>query len=347
MANVTDYAVVSRVVEKVYDDLESERVANAVKSCLRIARMLRDPLSTAVFHREIWPHKTNFSDVLLDDFGSLSKKTFEYVYEQSSEIWLRNHTLRESFLKGEDGKERNIFALGIGEIEAELRTAEEVVNDLQVPPGMSEYDTAAFWHNTREAVAMHRARIKGVREVREKISSYCLNYAIGIERQLSAQQGADGFFQGVLTEVNNYFAAESESVYAKLRKSLQLVSSEDAEDGSLLLTSVRRCLMAVADHFYPPSAELVTCSDGKQRKLGPEQYLNRLEEFLSTEVPSSSRDLLKQECQVLAGFARRLNDVASKGVHSDVASREAKQGLLGVYLFLFNLISLLRQKEGE
>ena len=32
-------------------------------------------------------------------------------------------------------------------------------------------------------------------------------------------------------------------------------------------------------------------------------------------------------------FVRRLNDVASKGVHTDVSHEEAKQGLIGLYMF--------------
>lgn len=37
-------------------------------------------------------------------------------------------------------------------------------------------------------------------------------------------------------------------------------------------------------------------------------------------------------------FARKLNDIASKGVHAEVTSGEAKQGLVGLYLFLSNII---------
>jgi hypothetical protein len=44
----------------------------------------------------------------------------------------------------------------------------------------------------------------------------------------------------------------------------------------------------------------------------------------------------------LAVFLRRLNDVASKGVHAQVSALEAaRQGLVGVYMFLSNVIAKL------
>lgn len=90
---------------------------------------------------------------------------------------------------------------------------------------------------------------------------------------------------------------------------------------------------------------MVKCSDGEERKLGEDQYLNRLHEFLVTRITnSSSRDLLRAELEHLAVFARRLNDIASKGVHANVSASEAKQGLLGLYFFLHNVHSFLVQK---
>lgn len=90
------------------------------------------------------------------------------------------------------------------------------------------------------------------------------------------------------------------------------------------------------------------CADGKERVLGDEQYLNRLHEFMATKfAKSSSRDLLFSELDHLSVFARRLNDVASKGVHAAVSAEEAKQGLLGLYMFLYNVTSRLERESSQ
>jgi hypothetical protein len=61
---------------------------------------------------------------------------------------------------------------------------------------------------------------------------------------------------------------------------------------------------------------------------------------------NASRSLLRAEFDYLAAFVRRLNEVASKGVHTKVTGLEARQGLLGVYVFLSNVIAKLTTSEG-
>ena len=99
---------------------------------------------------------------------------------------------------------------------------------------------------------------------------------------------------------------------------------------------------AASDYFYPPVSGEVVCFDGSSRKMGKEQYLNRLHEFVLKSFGSStSSELLNAELNQLMIFARKVNDIASKGVHAQVSESEAKQGLLGLYLFLANVIEKL------
>lgn len=154
------------------------------------------------------------------------------------------------------------------------------------------------------------------------------------------------FLHAVQIDVNNYFKIHSKDVYAKLQKASQLFDSNDVEDHSLLLTEVRRAIKAVADFFYPAVKEPVKCSDGATRKLGNQEYLNRLWEYLAKTIGKSrSDDLLHTELDVLGVYAEKLDTIASKGVHSNALAMEAKQGLLSLYVFLFNLISRIEKKE--
>jgi hypothetical protein len=158
-----------------------------------------------------------------------------------------------------------------------------------------------------------------------------------MERQLGLQERSQGFLDVVQNEVNNFFKSRSDDVFVKLTKATQLSLSTDPEDSALALTEVRRALKAAADYFAPPTG-MTVCADGIERLLGDEQYMNRLHEFLATAMnKSTARDVLRAELDYLAAFIRRLNDLASKGVHAESTLAEAKQGLVGVYLFLFNI----------
>jgi hypothetical protein len=338
-----DYA---KVIDRIYEHIENGHVDKAVMGCLRIARHLKDYLYAAVFLREMYPNKKELVRVLYDDTSHLKEEAQKFLYEKSLEYWLDTHSLDFSLATDDYGEDPNVLVIGAGEFDPELEQWERSIQDMAVPTGMGEFDTAAFTDRYNNQKAQIRLRIKAIQTVKERLRTRCLNYAIRIERQLEAQRKAQSFLEQAQNDVNNYFKAHSEDVYTKLQKAAQLVDSDNPEDLSLLLTQVRRAIKAAADFFYPPRDQVVKCSDGTERVLGDEQYLNRLQEFLANRLAkSSSRDLLRAELDHLAVFARRLNDIASKGVHATVSFSEAKQGLLGLYLFMYNLCSHLDEKS--
>ena len=338
-----DYAA---AIERVYDHLENDHVDKAVMACVRIARNLRDFVYAAVFLREMDPGKNDRIRTLYEDTSHLTKEARQLIWDHSLELWLDIHTLDFSLGTSHDGDEKNVLAIGISEIDPEIEQWERSIADLHVPTRMGEYDTAAFTDSYARQKADIRLRIKALQTIRQRVKVRCLNYAIRLERQLQAQSKSQSFLVEIQTDVNSFFKARSEDVYTKLQKAAQLVDSNDPEDCSLLLTEVRRAMRSSADFFYPPAQGIVTCSDGQERKLGDDQYLNRLQEYLSTTFSkSSSRELLQAELEHLSVFARRLNNVASKGVHAEAAPEEAKQGLLGLYMFLYNVTSRLQRER--
>ena len=257
------------------------------------------------------------------------------LYRTSLKRFLEVHAM--GFPLSSDQPDHDVLCVAVGDLDPELDQLERSIADMIVPPGTHPFDAAAFTDQFTRHKAKLRLRIKAV----QMIKARCLNYASQIERQLDLQQKNQGFLDLVQNEVNNFFKARSDDVYIKLQKAAALVASSDPEDASLLLTEVRRALAAVADHLYPPVTGKVNCSDGTERSLGGQQYLNRLQEFLAISASSTSKDLLKAEIDHLNSFVRRLNGIASKGVHGSVVLAEAKQGLVGLYFFLYNLIQHL------
>ena len=107
-----------------------------------------------------------------------------------------------------------------------------------------------------------------------------------------------------------------------------------AEDWSLALTSCRRIIKAVADVIYPPK-------DGKVagRKVGDQQYINRIWAFLDENMASSSdKNLAKAHIGYLGSFIEELNKKTSKGVHSAVNYEEAVRTVLYTYLTIGDIL---------
>ena len=335
-------------IKRVYDYIENDDVDKAVMACLRIARHAKDYLHAAVFLCELYPSKKERMRILYDDTNHLKPDAQKFIWDQSIEYWLDTHTLEFSFYVNQDGEDQNVLAVGVSEIDLELEQWERAINDLQIPTGMDEYDTAALANQCLNQKSEMRMRIKALHTIKQRIRTRCLNYAIRLEQQLLAQNKNEAFLANVQSGVNNYFKTHSEDVYTKLQRASQLVDSIDPEDYSLLLTQVRRAMKASADYFYAPTSGLVKCSDGQERTMGDDQFLNRFQEYLAVKFgSSSSSDLLRAEFDYLAAFFRRLNNVASKGVHAEASPTEAKQGLLGLYMFLYNVVSRIQTAMTE
>ena len=230
----------------------------------------------------------------------------------------------------------------VGQLRREIEQVERSIEDLLLPEGLSEFDTAVFTDRNRNLKAQMRLKIQACTTILERVRTRCLYYANRLEGELEAESKASSLVATLQNDVHNYYASRSEAAYQSLSKAASLISSTDAEDHALLLTSIRRAVKAAADFHYPPVIAPVVCRDGQSRVLGEEQYLNRLQEFCAQKFRGGvSTKLLQAELDFFSAFVRRLHEVISKGVHAEVSRAEARQGLLGAYLFFSNLIAKL------
>jgi hypothetical protein len=331
-----------QLVQQIYDHLDADRVESALAGCLRLSRSIKDHLNTATFLWELLYKKRDVMRALHPDVAELTVEAQAFLLKTSHQRWLDLHTL--DFALVPDEPDHNIFCITAGELDPELQQWERTIAETVVPPNMDPYDTAAFTDSYNEKKANFRLRVKALHTIKVRLKARCLDYASQVERQLDLQTKNQGFLDLVQSEVNNFFKARSHDVYVKLQKAAELAVSPDLENAALLLTEVRRALKVAADFFYAPVPGKTLCADGKERDLGEEKYLNRLQEFLAQRLQgSTSKGLLQAELEALGKFLDRLNNLASKGVHASVALAEAKQGLVGLYFFLFNLSQQLLQ----
>jgi hypothetical protein len=330
-----------QIVALIYQRLEADDLEQAVMGCVRLARNARDYINLAIFLRELSTTQEEFSRALYNDISGLKEEAQVLLGDTAQKRWLTTHTLDFSLLP--DKPDHNVLRVSAGELDSEIKQLENSISGMVVPPNMHPFDAAAFTDKINTQKASTGLLLKGC----QKLKARCHNYASQMEYQLDLQKRNQGFLDIVQNEVNNFFKEHSTDVYVKLQKAAELAASKDLEDAALLLTEVRRALKAAADFFYPPVKGKVICADSQERDLGEEKYLNRLREALAKRVnDSTSKDLLEAELEALGNFLKRLNDLASKGVHASVALAEAKQGLVGLYFFLFNFSqNLWRNKE--
>lgn len=333
------------VVERIANYCESGEVDKATLACLRLARLVGDTYSVVLFLRELYPDRKQLNSTFDDETDHLKEEARNFVWKNTLEHWSAERTLDFSLDPTEP--DSKLVLSGVGELQRLVVQLESAIQDLRLPSGMGEFDTAAFTDRNQEIKRLSRLQIRAASIVLERVRTRCMTYATRIERQLRAQESATNLVASLQSEVHNYYANRSDQAYQSIRRAAELLKSSEPEDHALLLTSIRRAVKAVSDYHYPPVATgEVICSDGKPRVLGDEQYLNRLEEFIrSTFGGDTSSRLLRAELDYSLVFMRRLNEIASKGVHSEVTHAEARQGLLGLYIFLSNMIIKLEHSD--
>jgi hypothetical protein len=333
-----------KIINKIYEDLEKDKLVQAVISCLRLAKLNKDYRNVVIFLREITSDKAAFRDAFLEVTRGLKAEALKYLHEGSFERWLEERTVCWNPKATDD--EKIVYTLGAGELLSDIEQLEKSINELSAPKGMTPYDTAFFEDRNIKTRVELRNQIRNMNMVKERIRSRCFNYVTEIEKQLYEQRQTQNFIFDAQNHVNNFFKGENQDIYDKLQKATELSNSNEKEGYSLLLTEIRRVLKSVADHFYPAQESKIVCSDGVERILDDSNYLNRLQEYLSKKFGKSKSDeLLKAEYEYFSNFIRKLDGLASKGVHANVDFAEAKQGLLCLYMFLNNLINRLQLKE--
>lgn len=335
----------AELIIKGYTYLENDDVYSANMICLRLARLSDDRYNTIMFNRELHPDIKQLNHAVYESVSDMNEDTRKSLWTLTVDHWIAERQLTGKYVDN-DKQSPMVLNYGIGEIDSELERLTKSIDDMHLPTGMDAYDTASFYDRHSASLIAVREHIHDIQTIRQRIKTRCLNYISRMEAQTESQHKTNMFLQSVQNEVHNYFAVKSDDVYGKLQKALQLIDSTDCEDQSLLLTVVRRSIHAVADHFCPPVGGLTTGKDGTSHRMGPEEYMNRLHQYLSTLFQrSSSSELMLAESEYLAAVARKLNHHASKGVHSDVSVKDAQQGLISLYMLLYNVISTLQMQH--
>ncbi|MGA6827855.1 hypothetical protein ACO9S2_09610 [Nitrospira sp. NS4] len=332
------------IIDRVFNHVEAGEIDNAVIACLRLARKVGDSFNVIMFLRELCPDSHQFKASFAQETQHLNEEACKRLWKDSHDHWIAERTLDVSL--DPDDEDRKVLVFGVGQLKRQIEQTEKSIEDLRLPESMGEFDTAAFTDRNRKLRAEMRFNIQSYNIILERVRTRCLYYASRIEGQLEAVNKASSLIASLQDDVHNYYASRSDAAYQSLCKAATLISSTDAEDHALLLTSIRRAVKAATDFHYPPASAPVVCHDGQVRNLGEEQYLNRLQEFCARQFHgSASNKLLQAELDFFSSFVRRLHEVTSKGVHAEVSHIEARQGLLGAYLFFSNLIAKLDERD--
>jgi sulfite reductase alpha subunit-like flavoprotein len=172
------------------------------------------------------------------------------------------------------------------------------------------------------------------------------SYATDTYLALELGDVAEEIFERARKAVDRFVRAYCPTAAEKLVAINERMSESSPESWTAALTSCRRLLMSVADAMFPAREEDWKDATGKPRKVGTEQYKNRLLAFLSESSKTGSRELVTSELEHLAGRLDAIYEKTCKGVHVNVSEQEATLAVIHTYLFIGEIASATDPKQG-
>jgi hypothetical protein len=113
-------------------------------------------------------------------------------------------------------------------------------------------------------------------------------------------------------------------------------NAETDEQYAQVSATCRRILEIVADRLFPPTKEE---RDG--HKLGPNNYRNRLLAFVEDQTNSATQvELIVSGLDLFAAHVEKLQNLANKGIHSEIQREGARRTLLRTVFILDDIVAL-------
>lgn len=170
------------------------------------------------------------------------------------------------------------------------------------------------------------------------------NYATDMYLALELGDAAQDIFESARNEIDSFVRAHCPKAAEKIVAINERITENSTESRTAALTSCRRLLMTVADSLFPASDLDWKDAKGKSRKVGEEQYKNRLLAYMSERTDSGSNEaIIGSELEFLAARLDAIYEKTCKGVHVDVTAQEARLAVIHTYLFLGEMALLPRE----
>lgn len=154
-------------------------------------------------------------------------------------------------------------------------------------------------------------------------------------------------FEETRKVVDTELSKKYPKAFEKLTEAYEdLIKSESLLAFQQTAHACRVILKDFADAVYPVSDKKTFIDlDGKSHPIKDDDYINRIIACIQENTDSKSdKKFIKHSLMYLGDFLNSINDLASKGTHSEISKEDANRCLIYTYLALGDVIKLVREK---
>ncbi len=317
------------------DELELNQgaIMNSLLKAKRLARLMRDADAQTWLDIETTGYPSSFTFSILGTCESYARKG------------------------GRISADDKYYLASLPKIEADIESDRVALSNLKFPsniaPSLSSSNpnelTGAWMKGAltemtttfNQTVTNTKARISNNVALSNGLKSALHSYATDCFHALTFGDVAETLFEQARSRVDTFVRARAPKAADQLASAYQRFKDDDPEALTHALTSCRRLIQTMADGLFPPQSAPYVDSGGQSRKVGTEEYKNRLLAYIDQKLASgSTRAILHAEVESIADRVDALYEKACKGVHADVTSSEVRLVLIAVYLLLSELVEL-------
>lgn len=194
--------------------------------------------------------------------------------------------------------------------------------------------------NSSERVSIVTS-ITSLENTSQKIRGCLYNYILKIYNKLSYGNIVEEVFTQARITSNNKLAELCPQAIGKFVAVYNNMDSDNAEDWANAVHSCRRILVDLADALFPAQNEPLEVG-GKMIRVGPEQYVNRIIQFISGRSTSKTyKDIVGSDLSSIGKRLDAINDAACKGTHDEITKDEASRYIIHTYLLIGDIVALL------
>lgn len=332
---VSDTVYLFDLVRTVLTEFDQVELAASMRRALRIAQLRDDPIDAWMFTRDLRPmggSKFIQKGEIQDLFRNIEATAGSALNARLVQEWILERTpVKIPELLQPQLAPNSVFAgsideiqLGIDDLSAKAEAAVDPMDSLKLTAG-----------------------VQLRQEILGRIRHRTFAYLCRCETAMLFGAATASIFDRHRARVDRYLSSLAPDVVEQLNAAYRRSSDGDRESLTHALTSCRRVLRSVADIVFPSRDQPIVDGQGKSRDVGPEQYRNRLCQFLaeSSEHQTAAR-LLHANLEDVGTRLDRLNELASKGVHDEVTQEEVDLCVIQTYLFTGEVLAIWEARNG-
>lgn len=323
-------------------DAPDVTVASLLRSCLRVASLRKDALALAILRFETVDLQTPKAGRTL--FPEQVQALSAYLPYEQARVELHHayeaRIARMTLPWTQEGEEK-IWGGSVAQLELSLSAIKHRMALLQEETaGLAPTEWARRDENEQISFQLEKT-LSARTQLLERTKAFLFDFLLDAEAEMERGQTSASVFEETIRYVEETLGELAPDVLGELRAAEERLIENNPAAISQGLVSCRRVLKAIADAVYPAREEPVVGFDGKPRKVGDDQYINRLLQFAIERSGSrSANDLLQAGLDALGRRLQAVNALASRGVHANVPLEEANSCFTQTYLLAAEILRI-------